>query len=182
MIDKKRIDQNDATNTSATISVVGTLIAMIDGIINHRDFGSWMPVVLLGGASAFAQWLQGTPSAKSQLVASVLRLDGVATNAQLVRSAIDRLLTTGIVPGLGVSQPETIQSPRPVRLAVTAQARAIATDMERRLAERQRPQASPPPMSREAWIAFSQGQDSRYPEIIQTGVDPDEIGPSTTAR
>jgi hypothetical protein len=184
MIDKKKIDQDDATNTSAAISAISTMIAAINGIVCHRDFGDWMPVVLLGCASTVAQWLQGTPSSKSQLIASVLRLDGAATNAQLVRSAIDRLLTSGVVPGLSVSQPETMRpsvSPSPTRLRVNDQARAIADQMEQRLAERQRPQASTP-MSRDEWKQFSQGRDSRYPEIIQTGFDPDEIGPSTTAR
>jgi hypothetical protein len=182
MIDKKKIDQNNATNTSAAISAIGTMIAAINGIVYHRDFGDWMPVVLLGGASAFAQWLQGTPSARSQLVASVLRLDGAVTNAQLIRSAIDRLLTSGIVPGLNVSQPETMQpSIRPRRLGVTDQARAIANQMEQRLADRQRPQSSQP-MNRDEWMQFSRGEDDRYPKIVQTGFDPDEIGPSTTAR
>jgi hypothetical protein len=186
MIDKKKIDQDDATNTSAAISAVGTMIAAINGVVYHRDFGDWMPVVLMGCASTVAQWLQGTPSSKSQLIASVLRLDGAATNAQLLRSAIDRLMTSGVVPGLGVSQPETMRpSPSPTRLRVNDQARAIADQMEQRLAERQRPQQSQP-MNRTAWNEWNGTVDSNqridYPQIIQTGFDPDEIGPSTTAR
>jgi hypothetical protein len=180
MINKSRIDQDQTTNSAAVVSILGAAIAAINGVIHHHDLGDWLPTVLLGGAGGFSQWLQGTPSKRSQAVASVLQLDGSSSNANLVRSAIDRLLASGVVPGLGVSQPETMRPDIPRRLGVDEQARAIANQMERRLAARQ-PQ-SQKPMTREDWMAFNRADDARYPEIIQTGHDPDEIGPSTTAR
>ena len=169
MIDKAKIDQQHATNTTAVMSGTGTLFALVNGLLQHQDYGQWVPIVMMGTATTIAQWLQGTPSPLTQSIASVLRLNGSANNAQVVRAAVDRLLTSGIVPGLNGQAPQ--------RYDATP---ASVQTPGRPPAPRQRP-SNTVPMSRSEWQGW-QVDDDRYPVITQTGVDPDLIGPSTEAR
>lgn len=175
-MNKKSIDQDKTTNKTAVISLFGAAYAMVNGLWQHQNIGDWLPIVLMGGGSAIAQWLQGTPTPLSQTIASVLRLNGTNNNAQLIRSAIDRLLSSGVVPGL--SEPSSTASQRTVQ----QQTETIGRDMEQRISQRQRPQRqASQPMSRNEWRGWGVGDD-RYPEIVQTDFDPNEIGPSTEAR
>lgn len=185
MIKKTNINQDQATNRTAIISGIGTLIGVADGVFHGREIGSWLPTLFIGGGATIAQWLQGTPSPELRTIASVLRLNGNANNAQLIRSAIDRILSSGVVPGLPTTQPEYIQhaqtvpSPAtPTRLRVADRVQEITNDMSSRLANRQRPMEHPAqPMTRSEWNDWNQ-----YPEVVQTGHDPDEMSPPTTAR
>lgn len=172
MIDKSRIDQQHTTNTTAVMSGTGTLFALVNGLLQHQDYGQWVPIVMMGTATTIAQWLQGTPSPLTQSIASVLRLNGSTNNAQVIRFAIDRLLTSGIVPGMGA---EPMQRPMsnqaPPRFEPVGPPPQSAPMRQR----------SRQPMTRSDWQDWSQ-QDGKYPEIIQTGFDPNDIGPSTEAR
>lgn len=172
------IDIDLATNRAACFTLAGTLAIVVYGIVQRHDLMEWLPNVLIGLMSAFSQTLQGKPSQKTQMLASILRLNGNATNAELLRSAIDRLLSSGVVPGLS-------QNSQQARVVTTQQDRYPSQSSpqpnQNQSIDRQRPRSYSQPMTRQQWNDWNQS-DSWYPEIIQTGIDPDELGPSTERR
>lgn len=99
-IDKSRLNVNNSTNVAAIASLVAAVSIVGNGLHRHpSEFFAWGPEAIGLVAGAFSQWLQGTPSQETKLIKSVLQLEG-ETNAQLVRSAINRIIGAGVVPGL----------------------------------------------------------------------------------
>lgn len=99
-IDKSRLNVNHSTNAAAIASLVAAVAIVADGLHRHpSEFFAWGMQAIGLVAGAFSQWLQGTPSQETKLIKSVLQLEG-ETNAQLVRSAINRIIGAGVVPGL----------------------------------------------------------------------------------
>jgi hypothetical protein len=60
-------------------------------------------MVAIGLAGAIGQWLQGVPTPQTRLIADILHLDGSRTNAEFIRSVFDRVVNSGVVPGLGTT-------------------------------------------------------------------------------
>ena len=186
MINKNKIDQNQATNITAVLSGFGTVVTVADNVIKGDHLAAF-GIAIIGVGVTFAQWLQGTPTSKAQLIAKVLRLNGSETNARLIQSAIDRILSSGLVPGITTTgtRPEPTRQPESSRLGVSQQVEAIGRRMQQQLnsPERQptmqRPTAQRP-MTRQQWDKWNQS-DGEYPEVVQTGYDPNEIGPSTSS-
>jgi hypothetical protein len=54
----------------------------------------------MGLAGAIAQWMQGVPTQKTQLIGDILQLNGSKTNAEFIRGVMARIIAAGVVPGL----------------------------------------------------------------------------------
>ncbi len=144
-IDKTQLNVNRTTNATGLLSAIGAIGAAIDGIAEGRPIGAWLPMVVIGGGGAIAQWLQGIPTPTTKLIASVLHLDESRTNAEMLRNVFRRVISTGVVPGLeqgsvmnaaaDVVQVDAVDTPRSAaRLPVSSPENiSMAWDEARRL-------------------------------------------------
>lgn len=102
-LDKSQLPLNRTTNATGLLSAIGAITGAIDGITGDRPVMTWLPVVMMGFAGAIAQWLQGVPTQKTQLIGDILQLNGSKTNAEFIRGVMARIIAAGVVPGLGTA-------------------------------------------------------------------------------
>lgn len=99
-LDKSQLSLDRTTNATGLLSLFGAITGAIDGISHGRPVMTWLPMVAMGLAGAIAQWMQGVPTQKTQLIGDILQLDGSKTNAEFIRNIMARIIAAGVVPGL----------------------------------------------------------------------------------
>ena len=91
-VNKEELNTNRTTNATGLLSAFGGLFAVVEGITHGQPAWVWVPTLCVSLSGAISQWLQGTPSTETKLIARVLDLKPGMTNADLAHSLVSRFI------------------------------------------------------------------------------------------
>lgn len=92
-IDKSRLDINRTTNATGVVTAVTALMGAYEAATSGVPIKVWGPMTIGGLLSAFAQWLQGSPSAETKAIAKAIGLNNRGNNRDLISSIVDRAVS-----------------------------------------------------------------------------------------